>query len=91
MTMAQTSLFAYDSITAKELNMKQKKVFEYIKNNPGCTNEEIAHATGMRLQSVTPRTGELREIGCIAITGKKKGPSGRYAMTYEVITNEVPN
>ena len=91
MTIAQTSLFAYESITPTDLNIKQQKVFAFIRDHPGCTNEEISQGTGMRLQSVTPRTGELRAIGCIAVSGQKKMSSGRYAMTYEVISNEVSN
>lgn len=55
------------------------KVRKFIEYNPGVTNEEIARGTGMRIQTVTPRTKELKENGIVWITGRAKTTSSSSA------------
>lgn len=51
------------------------QVKRFIEANPGCTNEEIAMGTGLRIQTVTPRTKELKENGVVWITGRAQTSS----------------
>lgn len=49
----------------------------------GATDAEIEHATGIRAQSVSPRRGELRTLGFIVDSGKRRlTRSGRPAMVW---------
>lgn len=49
----------------------------------GATDAEIEAATGIRAQSVSPRRGELRALGLIVDSGKRRPtPSGRPAAVW---------
>lgn len=82
MPMTATSIEAYYSIQ-KCSARKCLEVRQYVEANPGSTNEDIATALNMKIQSVTPRTRELKVNGLLWITGKEKTASGRngYAMS----------
>jgi len=60
------------------------KVRNFIRYNPKCTNENIATGLGMKIQTVTPRTKELKENGIIWIVGKGKTSSNRSAWLYSI-------
>jgi predicted HTH transcriptional regulator len=53
-------------------------VLEAINANGPMTTEEIARATGIDLQSITPRIAPLMRLGLLVDTGlRKPGVSGR--------------
>jgi len=56
----------------------------------GATDSEIEHSTGMRAQSVSPRRGELRALGLVVDSGRRRPtPSGRPAAVW-VLANFAP-
>lgn len=56
----------------------ESRVFEVISANGPMTTEEIARATGIDLQSITPRIAPLMRLGILVDTGiRKPGASGR--------------
>lgn len=56
----------------------------------GATDAEIEAATGIRAQSVSPRRGELRALGLVVESGRRRPtPSGRRAAVW-VTLNHVP-
>lgn len=58
----------------------------------GATDAEIEIATGIRAQSVSPRRGELRELGLIVDSGKRRPtPRGRPAAIWIARTLEGGN
>lgn len=49
----------------------------------GASDAEIEQATGIRAQSISPRRGELRTLGAIVYSGKRRPtPSGCPAMVW---------
>jgi hypothetical protein len=57
-----TSLWAYNLAT-QNLGKKQKEVLDTLRYFPDATNAEIAQKLGWPINRVTPRTGELIELG----------------------------
>ena len=56
----------------------------------GATDAEIESATGIRAQSVSPRRGELRALGLIVDSGKRRNtPRGRPAAVW-MTPNHAP-
>jgi len=56
----------------------ESRVFEALNTNGPMTTEEIAQATGIDLQSITPRIAPLMRLGILIDTGlRKPGASGR--------------
>ena len=56
----------------------ESMVLEAINANGPMTTEEIARATGIDLQSITPRIAPLMRLGLLIDTGlRKPGVSGR--------------
>lgn len=69
----------------------ESRVFEVINANGPMTTEEIARATGIDLQSITPRIAPLRRKGMIYDTGmRKKGEAGRPRIVWAAATEIVP-
>ena len=85
MTVADTSIEAYYNVRnlSKPTTMK---VRAFIAVNPDCTNEDIALGLRLRIQTVTPRTKELKENGVVWITGKARTSTGQSANTLRVAT-----
>lgn len=76
------SLYAYRSINKKAL---QQKVLDYVTGAGfyGTTTDEAEEALGLAHQTVSPRMGELRDLGLIYATGDKRlTRSGRKAEVY---------
>lgn len=65
----QTSLEAYEEIKP-ELGDRQRQVFLFIERTGQCNNLMISKGTGLPINSITPRTGELKEMGLIEECGK---------------------
>lgn len=88
MPVTEESLEAYyrASALATRRNMQ---VRAWLSENPGSTNEEIAEGTGLPLQTVTPRTRELKYNGAVWITGRKRTALGQSAAMHEVASCPV--
>lgn len=81
----QTSLEAYKAIIP-ELAEKQKIVFDVIYKHPGMSNYDISQYLGWRINSVTPRVNELRELGFVDLHSfKEDSITHRTVMTWEVV------
>jgi len=76
LTIAQTSLTTYIGILPN-LKGNQMIVYKVIMDHPNCTNEEIADILGWKINSVTPRTKELRNAQIVRLSGTKKNAAGR--------------
>ena len=74
--MRDTSLEAYQKLT--HLNSKQQSVLVYIHGHPDCTDVEIAEGLGWTINRVTPRRGELENMGYIKSSGRRH-QNGRHA------------
>lgn len=61
--MATTSLDAYRSHSVRALSAGQRRVMDVIRPGLDFTRSEIAHASGMSLQSVCGRVNELVAAG----------------------------
>lgn len=55
------------------------QVKDFIKYNPNVSNEDIARGLNVKIQSVTPRTKELKENGIVWITNRGRTSSNRTA------------
>jgi len=62
--MIDTSLDTWSKVQ-KELRPRQAQVLKSIINYPNHTNSELSKILHLPLQSVTPRTGELNDMGLI--------------------------
>lgn len=75
MTVAETSLEAYQSIKEK-LGTKQTIVYEALKTLGRASNEEIADYLGWPINRVTGRMTELRNFDMVAVAGITRNKSG---------------
>jgi hypothetical protein len=66
-----TSLWAYAQAT-QNLGAKQKQVLDTLRYFPDATNAEIAARMGIPINTVTPRTGELRKMGLVLEAGVRR-------------------
>jgi hypothetical protein len=66
-----TSLWAY-SLATQRLNKKQKLILEAIRVFPDVTNAELEKHTGWKINTITPRVGELRKAGLVIDAGIRK-------------------
>lgn len=57
----------------------------------GATDREIEHATGIRSNSITPRRGELRELGLIVDSGRRRPTDTGRPATVWVAIQYAPN
>ena len=69
--MLETSLDAYKGIKA-ELGKRQTVVLDVIKHLKNPTNVEISRYLGLPINTITPRTNELRKKGLVCDAGKKE-------------------
>lgn len=76
--MQMTSLLAYKD-AKKDLNRKQKLVYEAIEQIQPCTNKRIATYLNWPINSVTPRVLELRQKGKVKLGEIKPDADGRKA------------
>jgi predicted HTH transcriptional regulator len=71
MGSADTSLWSYE-LACKDLGAKQKKVLDAIRLFPDVTNAELEKYTGWKINTITPRVGELRKAGLVLDAGIRK-------------------
>ena len=69
MSVAQTSIRAYESFRdSPKLSTQQRMIIEFLRNRPA-TRGEIAEGTGIRLSSTCGRVAELLKSGAIEDCG----------------------
>jgi DNA-binding MarR family transcriptional regulator len=79
--MKDTSIEAYYSII-HDLNKKQKAVFNIIRKLHPCTDLQISDYSGIPINAVTPRRGELEKMGLIRSNEKVIQRTGRRAWNW---------
>lgn len=84
--MKQTSLDAYRSI--KDLNKKQKRVYEAIKVLQPCTDNRIARYFGVEINRITGRRNELVSKGFVIEHDKIKNSYNRMAIRWKIKHHE---
>lgn len=57
--MQQTSIFAYHSLDKKQIGKRQQQVLDALKEIQPATNRAISEHSGIPINVVTPRMGEL--------------------------------
>lgn len=73
----QTSFAAFFSVPESDRAFRRKVVFEALLAGPA-NDRMLAHRTGMLINTVTPRRGELVELGLVVEDGRGPCPfSGR--------------
>ena len=80
---SQTSFEASEAIKPSRAKMRER-VFAYIREHPGCTDEEIANRLGMNPSTARPRRLELARAGRIEASGKALTSTGRRATCWTV-------
>lgn len=63
--MQQTSLDAYNSLTEDKISERQRQVFEALQVIFPATNRQVSDYSGIPINVVTPRMGELRKKGLV--------------------------
>lgn len=71
----QTSILAYKDHVLPTIGTRQAFVYAVIKRIQPCSDQDISRDTGLFINQVTPRRGELVKMGLIeyAYTDKQKG------------------
>ncbi len=82
MSVSQTSMMAYFEVQPK-LGRNQKLVFEALEEIYPATNKQIAKHLGWEINSVTPRTIELRAKHKVIKAYVDKDESGRSAIFWK--------
>lgn len=76
--MRDTSLLAYFELQPK-LGQRQATILSAIRSHPNSTDLELSQITGLPINCVTPRRGELEAMGLIVAVGKKRQVNGKVA------------
>ena len=82
--VAPTSVDAYEEYKANEQEVMAEKqptdcqqIVKFVKENPGCTRDQIAEGTKIKLQTVTGDVSHLVKKGLIEEQGTTLNGSGR--------------
>lgn len=67
----KTSLEAYRALTAEALGERQKLVFKALETMGRASDKELSFALGWPINTITPRRGELEEMGIIECVGEQ--------------------
>jgi DNA-binding MarR family transcriptional regulator len=73
-SVTETSREAYESVC---INDRQAEVLAAVEKLGPCSDLEISIETGLPINSITPRRGELVEAGLLVRAGEKRGATGR--------------
>jgi len=67
MPVRDTSLAVYQNKVIPNMSTRQRQVYEIFRQFPysNFTNAEVAQEMGWSINRITPRTGELRDLGLI--------------------------
>lgn len=77
-----TSSESFRSIT--NLGERQRAVYEVIRRKGQACNLEISDELGLPINSITPRTRELVELGIVEQSMVRRGPNGRQSIYWRV-------
>jgi len=84
MGMTDTQLEAFEAIKPHRATL-QEKVFAFIRENDGATDEQIRNGLGMIYGSACARRKELEKQGRVANKGRRAvSSSGRNVIVWEV-------
>ena len=90
----QNSIESYmEMVLSEELGEKQRVVYDYIKNNPDCSYNDIARALKQHHNTVTARIKELRDAGYVITSGSKRDEyTGKNNNVYRIrLRGEIPD
>jgi hypothetical protein len=87
--VADTNLEAYHTRVLPCLADSQRVVYELLDtatlNGYDMTNMEVASALHMSINRITPRVLELRELGLVVLSQRRRcGVTGNWAMSWKV-------
>lgn len=82
--MQQTSILAYHSLSSVKLNERQQQVLECLEEIQPATNRMIAQKSGIPINVVTPRMGELRKKSKVEAQFVGIDVTGRSAIYWKV-------
>lgn len=93
MDLLSMPAFQRDSDTSREAAISvywkapndRARVLDYVRHNPGVTDEQIGDALRLSGNTVRPRRIELANRGLIEPDGKAKTRSGRLAVTWRAV------
>ena len=71
MTVADTSLMAYDKVL-ESLGQRQRVILNGLKKYGPTTNKELSKCLGIEINKVTPRVQELRKLGMVQLSGNRR-------------------
>lgn len=77
-----TSVLSFDSIS--DLGERQQKVLKSLFVYGPATNLELSRRLALPINSICPRTNELREKGLVAMAGTVKETTGRRAIVWKI-------
>jgi predicted transcriptional regulator len=61
----EQSLLAYADLTIEKKTTRRETVLKAIRDNPCISDKQISRLTGLPINCVTPRRGELEKMGVI--------------------------
>lgn len=86
----ENSKEAYKDLQA-DLGDKQKRVYEYIRNHPNVTYNDVCRGLNGRTNTITARIKELRDLGLVVKSGDRIDPiTKKSCATYKVREDEPP-
>lgn len=81
-----TSLEAYQALTKEALGQRQRLVFKALGMMGGASDKELSFALGWPINTITPRRGELEEMGLIECSGEQLDEkTERHEMIWSVV------
>lgn len=83
--MQQTSLMAYQSLTSVKLGERQAQVLEALEEIQPATNRMVSLKSGIPINVVTPRMGELRKKGKVEQDYIGTDVTGRPAIYWKAV------
>jgi hypothetical protein len=86
MTVADTSRRAYETV---DLSDRQRQVMDAIADLGEASDLEISGELHWPINCVTPRRGELVEIGLVVKSREKLGPSGRMCSVWRPAVRQL--
>ena len=82
----RTSIEAYRALTKEALGERQKLVFKALEMMGRASDKELSFALGWPINTITPRRGELEEMGLIECVGEQLDlNTERHEMTWSVV------
>ena len=81
-----TSLEAYRALTREALGERQRLVFKALQEMGQASNKELSFALGWPINTITPRRGEIEDMGLIQCVGEQLDEkTQRHEMVWEVV------